>query len=157
MGAYMSSAMDYLQWIWVFLALLCFFVEVFAPGKRFLLLGIGAAVAALLAFLGITVVWQVVAFAVVAAIGILAAQFTTRRATGSAETVYGIDRVIGKEAIVIVAIDPKTAQGRVRVERDQWPADSESGQPIADGATVQVLAVRGERVLVRPLPNARQR
>ena len=60
------------------------------------------------------------------------------------------------QGIVIVTIDPKAAQGRVRVDREVWPADSENGQPIADGSTVQVLALRDTRLLVRPLPNTRQ-
>lgn len=149
----MGSAIDYLQWIWLFLALLFLLIQIFAPGRTFLFLAIGAAVTALLAFLGLVPLWQLIVFVIISAVGVLYASLSTRRASGPGETVYGIDRVIGKEAIVVVAIDPKTAQGRVRVEREQWPADSESGQPIADGATVQVLAMRGERVLVRPLPN----
>ena len=148
----MVFSMDNVRWIWVFLALLFFFAEIFVPGRLFFSLGVGAIAGGVAAFLGVEPIWQLALFAGVALIIFLMFRLATRRNSTPHESVYGIDRVIGKEAIVVVAIDPKTAQGRVRVEREQWPADSESGQPIADGTTVQVLAMRSERVLVRPLP-----
>ena len=149
----MVLAMEYLRWIWVFLALLFFLAEIFVPGHLFLSMGLGAITGALAAFFGVEPIWQLAVFVGVAVFLFVLFQLSARHKNAPHETVYGIDRVIGKEGIVVVAIDPKIAQGRVRVEREQWPADSESGQPIADGTTVQVLAMRGERVLVRPLPN----
>lgn len=108
--------------------------------------------AAVVAFLGATLLWQAIVFVAVFGLLLLIVSLVSPPGENTHETVYGIDRVVGKEAVVLVAIDPKVAQGRVRVEREIWPADSESGQPIPDGSTVQVLAIRGERVLVRPLP-----
>ena len=85
-------------------------------------------------------------------LGFLLARIAPSRSSGPSETLFGVERVVGRDAIVIVPIDPKSAQGRVRVENEIWHADSESGQPIPDGTMVQVLSVRGDRVLVRPLP-----
>ncbi|MGL4648382.1 MAG: NfeD family protein, partial [Caldilineaceae bacterium] len=59
------------------------------------------------------------------------------------------DRVLGKTAIVLIAIDPQEARGRVRVDREEWQATSADGVPIALGAQVLVLGVVGTRLLVR--------
>jgi membrane protein implicated in regulation of membrane protease activity len=148
----MDITLAYAEWIWIFLVLLFAFISLFVLARAFRALSVGAAIAALVAFFGAALIWQLLIFIAVAALLLSIAALAAPRKSDTHETVYGVDRVVGKEAVVVVAIDPKTAQGRVRVERETWPADSESGQPIPDGSTVQVLALRGERVLVRPLP-----
>ena len=144
-----------LWWLWAVIALIFLVVEVMTSGFVMLAFGLAAVVAAALAFLGFTPIIQLLAFVIVSAVGSLLLRPLSRKVTNSAENVYGIDRVIGKEAIVTVRIDPALAQGRVRVEREVWLADSEDGTPIPDGTTVQVLAVNGTRLQVRPLPNER--
>lgn len=148
----MDIILAYAPWIWVFLVLLFAFISFFALTRTFRALSSGAVVAAIVSLFGVDLTWQLVIFVVVTIILASVSYVATRQRGEDDETVYGIDRVVGKEAVVVVAIDPKIAQGRVRVEREVWPADSESGQPIPDGSTVQVLALRGERVLVRQLP-----
>lgn len=148
----MGEATNLIGWVWAFLALLFMIAEMVTAGFVMFCFGIGAAGAAVAAFLGLNLVWQLIIFATLSALAIVLSRPFARRVSNQAENVFGIDRVIGKEAVVIVPIDPKSAQGRVRVEREEWQADSEDGKPIADGETVQVLAVRGTRVLVRPLP-----
>ncbi len=152
----MDVDLNFVRWIWALLAVVFLAGGIFTRGFVLPSLGVGAVVALVVAFLGPNLVWQVVVFGAISAIVFILFRPSSRRNRPPPETVYGTDRVIGKEAIVIVPIDPKSTQGRVRVEREDWPADSETGQPIADGSTVQVLAVRGTRLLVRPLPNERQ-
>jgi len=57
-------------WIWLLLAAMLLIGEIFTAGFFMLPFGIGAAVAALLAFLGVALVWQWLAF-----IGVSAACF----------------------------------------------------------------------------------
>jgi membrane-bound ClpP family serine protease len=52
---------------------------------------------------------------------------------------------------VLEEVNPDKAQGLVRVEREQWSAVSADGQPIPVGARVEVMAVDGGRLKVRPL------
>ena len=44
-------------------------------------------------------------------------------------------------------IDPLMATGRVRVEREEWRADSVDGQKIAKDEVVEVVRVAGTRLL----------
>jgi membrane protein implicated in regulation of membrane protease activity len=152
----MDIDIELIRWVWALLALVFLATGVFTRGFVLPSLGIGAGAAMAVAFLGPNLLWQLAIFVGISAISFMLFRPFSRRTNRPAETVYGTDRVIGKEAIVIVPIDPKSAQGRVRVEREDWPADSETGQLIPDGSTVQVLAVRDTRLLVRPLPNANQ-
>jgi len=151
----MGSDIELIRWVWALLALVFLATGVFTRGSVLPSLGIGAGAAMVIAFLGPNFLWQLATFVGISAISFMLFRPFSRRISRPAETVYGTERVIGKEARVIVPIDPKSTQGRVRVEREDWPADSETGQPISDGSTVQVLAVRGTRLLVRPLPNER--
>lgn len=148
----MIDATNLMLWIWLVLALLA---AVFAIVRRSNLAAgvtVAALVAALAAFLQLAPGWQLIAFVVIVLLVYLLTRAVQPTSSAPSETLFGVERVVGRDGIVIVPIDPKSAQGRVRVENEIWHADSETGEPIPDGTMVQVLSVRGDRVLVRPLP-----
>lgn len=142
--------MELVRWVWVVMALFFFIAEMFTAGFVLMCFGVGAAVAALLAFLGLGLAWQLAAFIVVSALAVVLSRPFAERVTGRQPQGVGIDRVLGKSAIVIEAIDPVTAQGRVRVDREEWRADAVDGAAIPVGATVEVVGVEGTRLRVRP-------
>jgi len=142
--------MELVRWVWVVMALFFFIAEMFTAGFVLMCFGIGAAVAALLAFLGLGLAWQLAAFIVVSALAVVLSRPFAERVTGRQPQGVGIDRVLGKPAIVIETIDPLTAQGRVRVDREEWRADAADGVAIPAGATVEVVGVEGTRLRVRP-------
>lgn len=148
----MIDGTDYTLWIWLLLALLATVFAVWRRESVAVGLAVAAVVAALAAVLQLPLGWQMLAFSIIAVLAFLLTRTRRTSRTVVSETLFGVERVVGRDAIVIVPIDPKSSQGRVRVENEIWHADSESGEPIADGTMVQVLAVRGDRVLVRPLP-----
>lgn len=136
-------------WIWAALALIFFIAEIFTAGFFLVCFGIGAAVSALLALFGVDPVWQIVAFIGASAIALaflrpLAVSMSTHVANPG-----GIDRVVGKQAVVLEEINPLAATGRVRIEREEWRADSVDGHTIAKDSVVKVIGVSGTRVLVR--------
>ncbi len=58
------------------------------------------------------------------------------------------DRLIGKEGVVIVPIDPMEGKGQVKVDGQVWSAKSESA--IAEGKKVTVRAIEGVKLVVDP-------
>ena len=59
--------------------------------------------------------------------------------------------MVGKRAVVVIAIEPGPGQrGQVRVGTEHWSATSENEQPIAEGATVEVVRIDGVALVVRP-------
>ncbi|MGH8977382.1 MAG: NfeD family protein, partial [Acidimicrobiia bacterium] len=64
----------------------------------------------------------------------------------------GATRLNGRRAVVLQAIPSGPhATGRVRVEREEWRAESADGGSIEPGQTVVVLRVDGTRLIVRAL------
>lgn len=142
--------MGWLPWVWAALMLLLLLAEVFASGFVLACFAAGAAAAALVGFLGYDPTWQLGAFLLVTVLVLIFLRPLAARLTreGGVNTV-GIDRVIGKDAVVLVAIDPLAAVGRVRIDREEWQASSADGVPIPVGTVVKVLGVDGTRVRVR--------
>ncbi len=143
--------MDLLRWAWLVMALLLFLAEMFTAGFFLAAFGVGAAAGALVAFAGGGPLWQFVAFIIVSTVAVLMARRFADRVTGEQAQGVGIDRVIGKQAVVLEPIDPLTATGRVRVEREEWRAEAVNGQPIARNVLVEVIGVQGTRLQVRPV------
>ena len=60
--------------------------------------------------------------------------------------------MIGKRAVVVIAIDEGTGQrGQVRVGTEHWSARSEHEGAIAEGSTVEVVGIDGVALVVRPV------
>ncbi len=141
---------DLFVWIWAALAIVFFIAEVFTMGFFLVCFGIGAVAAALLAVLGVSAVWQLVAFIAVSLVALAFLRPLAVRMTTHVANPGGIDRVIGKQAVVLEEINPHTATGRVRIEREEWRADT-YGAPIPKGTLVVVMEVTGTRVMVTPV------
>jgi membrane protein implicated in regulation of membrane protease activity len=139
-----------LVWIWAALALILFIAEIFTAGFFLVCFGIGAVAAALLALLGLHVIWQLVAFIAVSLVALAILRPMAVRMGTLVANPGGIDRVIGKQAVVLEEINPLAATGRVRIEREEWRADS-YGAVIPKDAVVVVLEVSGTRVIVEEI------
>lgn len=65
----------------------------------------------------------------------------------------GALRLRGRRGIVVrrVAGAIDVGPGLVRVEREEWPAESSDDTPIAAGTWVLIIDVRGNRLVVGPL------
>lgn len=138
-----------LVWVWFVIAILFFLGEVLTAGFVLAAFGVGALVATLAALLGASLPVQLVVFIVTSGVGVLLSRRFADRITGPQAQGVGIDRVLGKQAVVLETIDPIKATGLVRVAREEWRADAADNVPIAAGVVVEVLAVEGTRLKVR--------
>ena len=140
-------------WGWLILALIFFGGELLTAGFFLVAFGIGAALAAIAALLGLDVVWQLAIFVGVSAVAV----FSLRRFADTVSpkvqpTQVGIDRVLGKRAVVIETIDAVNGTGIVRVDAEEWRAlPEDESTTIPAKSTVEVLSVKGTRLVVRPV------
>jgi membrane protein implicated in regulation of membrane protease activity len=143
-------------WRWVFLVLAVAFTvgEIALAGTFFLLpFAAGAGLAALVGFLGasVGVLWLVFVVVSAAASSVL---WPLRRRLDSRNprSEIGANRWVGRQAYVLRDI-PGTSGGTglVRLDREEWRAESLVGVPIAAGSTVLVSRVDGTRLVVLPL------
>jgi|GEM_PF-90496 len=148
-----DSLMEMMQWVWIVTALLLILIQLLVPNVTALYMAIGALVAALLTLASFIPLVQIGAFLLFVIIGLLLRPRSKTSATAVAETVFGLERLIGQEGVVVTTIDPERLTGRVRVDNETWKAFSDTGELIPDGAQVMVLALQNDRLRVRPLPN----
>ena len=145
------------RWIWLAAAFVFTVGEMATAGSFFLLpFAIGAAAAAGAAFLGLAVPLEWFLFVVVSAAVFALLWPVGRRLDRTRPAVrVGATRWAGKEALVLRAIPPGVGStGLVRVDREEWRAESLTGTPIAAGSTVLVSRVDGTRLVVVPLEDA---
>lgn len=138
-----------LWWIWIILAAFFVVVEVFTAGFFILWFGIGAAIAGILALLGVSVVWQWVAFVIVSGVLFVISRRFAERFTKKQPPGIGADRFIGKIGIVLEDINNIENVGRVRIDKDEWRADSESDGVIPKGTKVIVTRLDGTHLVVK--------
>jgi membrane protein implicated in regulation of membrane protease activity len=145
---------DTWQWIWLVTALVLAAGEMTAAGTFFLLpFAIGALVAAVLAFLDVSVAIEWLAFLVVS-VGLLAAFRPLARKLDRDHPADGIGakRLIGETATVLADIPAGDDLGLIRVHREEWRAESGDDTVIKAGTKVRVVEVKGTRAVVFPIP-----
>lgn len=141
--------MDIWVWVWAVLAAVLIIGEMFTAGFFLLPFGIGAVVAAVLAFLDLAIGWQWLAFLGVSVIMLLSLRGFADRVTHEPPEKVGVDRLIGKPGVVIESVEPGDGGGRVRIEREEWRADAAGTSTLAVGTRVVVERVVGTHLVVR--------
>jgi membrane protein implicated in regulation of membrane protease activity len=139
------------RWIWLGAAVLFGIGEMATPGAFFLApFAIGAVVASGLAFADVPLGGQWAAFVAISLASLFALRPLARRLDrdGSAHGV-GSRRLIGKVGTVLEPIEPDHL-GLVRVEREEWRAESADRSPLPVGTSITVAEVQGTRVIVTP-------
>jgi len=142
---------DWLPWIWLILAIVFTVAEIFTAGFFLICFGAGAAIASVAAFFGFGALIQIIAFAVGSSVALVLLRPFALRVSGDQTNTVGIDRVIGRHAVVLESIDPAKGRGLVRMGSERWSAESADNIPIAAGVTVEVIGVDGAHLKVRAL------
>lgn len=140
------------RWVWTILAVAAAIAEIFTAGFFLLPIAIGAAGAAVLAWVGVSPIAQWFVFFGVSAIAFAYLRRFARQQDDSQPKV-GANRWAEARGVVISDVVPDSGTGLVRVEGEEWRATSDGG-PIAAGTRVSVVEVRGSKMVVRPVEEA---
>jgi membrane protein implicated in regulation of membrane protease activity len=140
---------NWIAWAWVVVAVLFAIAEIFTAGFFLICFGIGAAIAAIAAFLGFAPLAQFATFLLASTVVLLLLRPLANRIANPHAPAVGIDRLLGKHGIVLETIDPARGVGVVRVNHEPWSADSADGIPIAAGTMVLVVGIEGTHLKVR--------
>ncbi|UCE19105.1 MAG: NfeD family protein [Gemmatimonadota bacterium] len=135
-------------WLWMALAAIFIVGEIFTAGFFILWFGIGALVAGILALLGLGAVWQWGGFVVVSGVLFAVSRKFADRFTKKQPPGVGADRFVGKVGTVLEEIDNMKNTGRVRLDREEWRAESETGDILPEGAQVKVIRLDGVHLIV---------
>jgi membrane protein implicated in regulation of membrane protease activity len=145
----MDSPEDW-RWVWIAATAVFAIGELTSPGSFFMLpFAIGALVATVLAFLGVDVVIEWLVFVGVSLAVLVALRPLAHRLNRSVDdTGIGSRRLLGHTAVVLRDIPAGGDVGLVRVDREEWRAQSTDGSAIPTGTAVRVADVQGTRVIV---------
>jgi membrane protein implicated in regulation of membrane protease activity len=139
--------------VWAAVAALLVVAEILTLTFVALYFAAGALAASLAAAFGGGTAVQLLVFAVVSVVSLL----LTRRPLLSAMERQPVVQsnaptVVGKRAVVIKPILEGPGQrGQVRVGTEHWSARSEAEAPIDEDVTVEVVAIDGVTLVVRPV------
>jgi len=137
-----------LWWIWMIIAGIFIIGELLHMGFFLLWFGVGAAIAGILALLGLGGGWQWGSFIVISMVLFAVTRRFAERFTKKQPPGIGADRFIHQKGVVVEEIDNMKNVGRVRIGKDEWRADSDTGESIPVGKTVEVVRVEGTHVVV---------
>lgn len=135
--------------MWVIAAAVALILELFTVSFFFMFLAAGAAVTALLTWLGITpdTTSQLICFSLVSLVSLALFRRFALRIFGKNVTVDQYEDFVGHRATVSVAI-PANGEGKIHYRGTEWIALSHDGKPIEEGAAVTVKRMDGIRVVV---------
>lgn len=137
--------------IWMIFAALFIIGEIFTAGFYLFWFGIGAAIAGVLALLGLGAGWQWASFVVISLVLFLVSRRFAEKFTKKQPPGIGADRWIGKEGLVLEKIDNEKNTGRVRIGKEEWRADSDTGKIIPNNKRVTVTRMDGTHIVVKPI------
>jgi len=143
--------MENYWWAWMILAALFIIGEIFTAGFFLLPIGIGAAIAGLVALLGGNTIWQLIVFVVASFILFLVSRRFAQKITKEQPPGIGADRFIGEECVVLEKINNLADAGRVRMGKEEWRAESDNGDEIETGTKVTVVRLSGTHLVVKPV------
>lgn len=135
-------------WLWTGLAFVMAIGEIFTAGFFLLPFAIGAIAAALLGWLGVSVLAQWIVFFVVSIASLFYLQRFIRRQDEGDQPAIGANRYSNAQAVVLERIDPVAGTGLVRVNTEKWRATS-AGETIESGTPVRVTEITGARLVVK--------
>ena len=139
------------RWVWTGMALVMGIGEIFTAGFFLLPFGMGAALAAVASWTGASGGVQWLLFFVGTALSMLVVRRFMRRQDDDQGLLIGPRRYVGMRAVVLESVDMSSNTGLIRVEAEQWRAITD-GDPIPEGTPVEVVGVRGTRLVVAPAP-----
>ena len=137
------------RWLWTVFAIIMGVGEVFTAGFFLLPFAVGAASAAILAWVGAAVIAQWLVFFGVSLFSLAYLRRYIGRQDEGEQPRVGANRWIGSEGMVLETIDPHTGRGMVRILNEEWRAAA--NQPIEAGQRILVTEVEGTRLFVERL------
>ncbi len=134
--------------LWLALVILFAVVEFVTPQLVCIWFALGSVAALIVEFCGGKLWLQLVLFALVSAICIVASRPLYAKFINTKKVATNTDALIGAEAVVVDAIDNIEACGQVKCRGQIWSARSEDGAKIENGALVRVVRIEGVKLIV---------
>ena len=145
--------MDVMMIVWLVVLIVSIITEIISLGLTSIWFAGGALAAVVLAAFHLPVQIQVLVFLVVSILLMFFARPIAVKYFNKDRVRTNVESMIGRQAIVICEIDNLQGVGEVTVGGQEWMARAEEdGRIYAPGDVVQIVAVKGVKLIVREDP-----
>lgn len=126
--------------VWFITALILLIVELFTASFGVVCFSFGAAAAGVASYCGLSTMWQLFIFSAVSFIAFVfvrpfVLKFLLKKKD---EVLTNADAIVGRIAVVTEEINPEKNTGRVKIDGDDWKAESSNIIPV--GEKVEVIS-----------------
>lgn len=139
--------------IWLIIAGLFFIGEILTVGFLIFWLGIGALIAMFVSLATSSIIIQTSVFVISSGLLILITQPFIQKFVDIRSIKTNAYSVIGKRCLVIKDIDSINSTGQVKINGEVWSALSDDEELIKEGTYVEIVDIKGVKVIVKPIPD----
>ena len=129
-------------------------VEGLTAGLVTIWFAVGALAALLASVFGAPVWLQLVWFFVISIAALVITRPLAKKYLNNKTQATNADMYVGKECVVLEAIDNVAGSGAVKVAGKVWTARSEDGSVIPAGSRAEALRIEGVKLIVKPIHKA---
>ena len=137
-------------YIWLILAGVFVIGEVLTSGFLIFWLALGSLIAMAVSFLTDSIIIQTTVFLISSVILILATKPLVRKFANTETVKTNVSSIIGKKGLVTKDINSINSTGQVRIDGELWSAIGENDMEISKGTEVEVVEIKGVKVIVTP-------
>lgn len=138
-------------YIWLILAGIFLIGEIMTAGFLIFWLSIGSLIAMIISFFTDSIIIQTSVFVISSIILIFATKPFVKKFAKVENVLTNAKSIIGKKGIVTVDINSIKSTGQVKIDGEIWSAIGENETSISKGTEVEVLEIKGVKVIVRPI------
>lgn len=138
-------------YIWLILAGVFVIGEVLTSGFLIFWLALGSLIAMAVSFLTDSIIIQTTVFLISSVILILATKPLVRKFANTETVKTNVSSIIGKKGLVTKDINSINSTGQVRIDGELWSAIGENDMEISKGTEVEVIEIKGVKVIVAPV------
>ena len=141
--------MENMTYVWLGAMLLFLVLEGATAAVTSLWFVVGALAALIVALLDGGLWLQITLFIVVSVALLLALRPMLKKYINPKKEKTKVDAVIGKQGVVLEAIDNLSGTGKVKLDGMEWSARSANGEKIEEGTVIVVEKIEGVKVFVK--------
>lgn len=134
-------------WLIAGIALIC--LEIFAPGFVLGCIAIGCVGGLLADLFGAGLAVQLISASVVALIAFLTIRPLVLKTMHKDSVLTNVDSLSGRMGKVTMAFDPSTKLGRVKIDGDDWRAQSLGEEKLTVGTMVEIVRVESNTLIIK--------
>ena len=133
---------------WLIFAGVLFVGEILTTGFLLFWFALAALIAMIVSLFTTNIIIQAIVFLISSVILFFATKPLVNKISKTETIKTNVSSLIGKKGIVIQKINPTESTGQIKVGGEIWSAESYNDSPIEEGTEIQILEIKGVKVVV---------